>query len=101
MNKTEASNMFKALGDEKRLKIVKKLYNGGEMCACELLELFSCAQSTLSHHLDILVKAKLIIVREAGKWCHYSANKEVIDELLNFIVTPCNCARNNSGCGCE
>lgn len=96
MDRFIASSMFKALSDDKRLKIVKVLYHGGEKCACCLLEMFDCSQSTLSHHMKILVDASLVIAREEGKWTHYSANKEKIDELMSFIETPCACK-----CSCE
>ena len=45
--------IFKALADEKRLRILK-LLRGGERCACVLEEQLDIPQSTLSYHMKIL-----------------------------------------------
>lgn len=91
MHKKEASYLFKALSDESRVKIVKKLYHNEELCACKILEFVDCLQPTLSHHLSILVDSGLLYSRKDGKWTYYKANKEMIDELMAFIKTPCKC----------
>lgn len=68
--------MFKALGDENRIRILKMLRKG-ETCACRLLEELSISQSTLSHHMKILCDAGIVNGRRDGKWIHYSINCEV------------------------
>ena len=78
-------NICKALSDETRLLIVSKLKNGNELCACKLLGLVECNQSTLSHHMKILVDSGLVIARKEWKWVHYSLNKEKINELIIFL----------------
>ena len=78
-------NICKALSDETRLLIVSKLKNTDELCACKLLELVECNQSTLSHHMKILVDSGLVVARKEWKWVHYSLNKEKINELINFL----------------
>lgn len=78
-------NIFKALSDETRLLIVSKLKNIDELCACKLLELVECNQSTLSHHMKILVDSGLVIARKDWKWVHYSLNKEKIIELVDYL----------------
>ncbi len=78
-------NVCKALSDETRLLIVSKLKNEGELCACKLLELVECNQSTLSHHMKILVDSGLVIARKDWKWVHYTLNIEKIIELINFF----------------
>ncbi len=78
-------NICKALSDETRLLIVLKLKNVNELCACKLLEIVECNQSTLSHHMKILVDSGLVVARKEWKWVHYSLNKEKINELINFL----------------
>ena len=78
-------NVFKALSDETRLLIVSKLKNVDELCACKLLGLVECNQSTLSHHMKVLVDSGLVIARKEWKWVHYSLNKEKINKLINFF----------------
>lgn len=68
---TECAKVFKALGDENRLHILKLLC-GGEKCACKLLEELNISQPTLSHHMKILCDTGLITGRKEGKWMHYS-----------------------------
>lgn len=71
----ETSRIFKALGDDNRLTILK-LLKEGELCGCELLASIDIGQSTLSHHMKILGEAGLVNCNKVGKWCRYSLNKE-------------------------
>ena len=75
----------KALSDETRLLIVSKLKNVNELCGCKLLEIVECNQSTLSHHMKILVDSGLVVARKEWKWVHYSLNKEKINDLIKFF----------------
>jgi len=71
------ARMYKAFCDENRLHILE-LLKGGEHCACELLDELQISQSTLSHHMKILVDAEVVSVRKEGKWMHYSIDQEGI-----------------------
>ncbi len=79
----EMVKIFKALSDPTRLEIVNMLQSG-ERCACVILEGVPCVQSTLSHHLKILVEAQVINARRDGKWTHYSINREFAGKLKEF-----------------
>lgn len=79
--------VFKALSDMNRLKILYILKNG-ECWANDLLEELQISQPTLSHHMNILVKASLVYARKKGKWTYYSFNmrgihlcEDVFDEF--------------------
>ena len=50
---TEDAKIFKALCDEKRLKIIS-LLRSGEKCACFLIDDMGIGQSALSYHMKIL-----------------------------------------------
>ena len=67
--------IFKALGDENRIRILK-LLGSGEKCACRLLEEIDVTQPTLSHHMKILCDAGLVTGRREGKCMHYSVSEE-------------------------
>ena len=90
MEAKRAAGMFKALGDENRIHILKMLQSG-EKCACKLLEELNITQPTLSHHMRILCDAGLVTGRKAGKWIHYSINESGIGEigmlLQNLVST--------------
>lgn len=85
MDLKEYASMFKALGDETRLFILKELIVNKELCACKLLEKVNCNQSTLSHHMKILTDSGLVIANKDWKWVHYSINKEKIEALKNYL----------------
>ncbi len=62
--------LFKALADPTRLRIIKLLEHG-ELCVCQLTAALQMGQSRISRHLAILKQAGLIEDRRAGKWVHY------------------------------
>lgn len=71
MEEQKIAVIFRALGDENRIRILKML-SGGEKCACKLLEALNIRQPTLSHHMKILCDAGIVTGRKEGKWIHYS-----------------------------
>ncbi len=72
---------FKALGDEKRLAVLTALADRDDLCACKLLDGLDIGQSTLSHHMKILVDSGLVTVRKDGRWAHYSLDRRRISAL--------------------
>jgi len=66
-------NIFKALGDKNRLRIVKMLQQR-TLCVCEITAVLALAPSTVSKHLSILKQAGLITDKKEGKWVYYSLN---------------------------
>jgi DNA-binding transcriptional ArsR family regulator len=67
----EFMNINKALADANRVRMVLVLRDG-ELCACQLTELFGLAPSTMSKHLSILYQARLVNTRKQGRWVYYS-----------------------------
>lgn len=51
--------------------------------------------STLSHHLEKLKNEELVTVRRDGTFLWYSANTEVLQQLLGFLYAEC-CTRNKA-----
>ena len=89
--------IFKALGDENRIRILKMLYSG-EKCACKLLEELNISQPTLSHHMKILCDVGIVTGRKEGKWIHYSICcdgvkhiRGLMKELLSVENIPADC----------
>lgn len=78
--------VFKALGDETRLKIIEIL-SCGELCACDILESFEITQPTLSYHMKILTECGLVKSRREGSWMRYSNNYELITLVKEFWDT--------------
>lgn len=83
------AKVFKAFCDETRLAVLE-LLQSGEKCACVLLEQVKVGQSTLSHHMKILVESDVVSARKEGKWTYYSINKDgsrYACELLQSVLT--------------
>ena len=88
MDYTDKARVFKAFCDETRLKVLDMLKDG-EVCACVLLEHVHVGQSTLSHHMKILVDSGVVQERKDGKWKHYSMSiqgsafaKQLLKDIL-------------------
>jgi len=64
-------NVFKALSEETRLRIVKLLEHG-ELCVCDIVAALDMIQPKVSFHLAVLKDAGLLKDRKQGKWTHYS-----------------------------
>jgi len=60
----------RALADPSRVRILLALRRG-ELCVCQITELFGFAPSTMSKHLSILHQAGLIRSRKQERWVHY------------------------------
>ena len=63
-------HLTKALADENRVRILMALRDG-ELCVCQITELFGYAPSTVSKHLSILFQARLVESRKDGRWIYY------------------------------
>lgn len=86
----KTAKLFKALSDPNRLAILE-LLQGGEKCACVLLEKLNVTQSGLSYHMKILCEAGIVASRQDGKWTHYRLDDEGRENalaLLRQITTP-------------
>ena len=60
----------KALSDPNRVRILLALRRG-ELCVCQITELFGFAPSTVSKHLSVLHHAGLILSRKTERWVYY------------------------------
>lgn len=85
MNLTEATKLLKSLADENRLKIIMRLLDKEEVCACKLLEELDCTQSTLSHHMKVLVDSGLVNTRKEWKRTYYMLNAKLLNSLSDFL----------------
>ena len=66
----EFMTVTKALADPNRVRMLLALRRG-ELCVCQLTELFGLAFSTVSKHLSILHHAGLIQSRKSERWVYY------------------------------
>ena len=66
----ELMKITKALADENRIRVLLALRDG-ELCACQITELFGLAPSTMSKHMSILYQAGLVDSRKEGRWIYF------------------------------
>ena len=78
------ANMFKALSDVNRIKILELLIKG-ESCSCELINELPITQPTLSYHLKSLSEAGLITSTKEGNRVNHKVRKDVVEELSIFL----------------
>lgn len=76
----------KALADPTRRQIIKLLRNK-DMTAGEIAEYFSISKPSISHHLNILKQAGLILDERKGQNIVYSLNTSVMEELLGWLMS--------------
>ncbi|MEW6661036.1 MAG: ArsR/SmtB family transcription factor [Bacillota bacterium] len=80
------AQLFKALADDTRLKIVYAL-SREELCVCDVATIIGCSVQTASHHLRLLRNLGLASCRKDGKLVHYSLRSPAIAMLLNKVAT--------------
>lgn len=79
------AEIFKAIGDETRIQILS-LLEGREVCAGDLLKSLSIVQSTLSHHMKILVESGIVVCRREGKRSWYSIDGKMLAKVSVYIM---------------
>ena len=64
------SRLFKALGDETRVRIVALLTHG-ELCVCHIQDALNLSQPNASRMLGVLYNAGVVERRRAGNWVYF------------------------------
>lgn len=75
------SEIFKALGDETRTKILY-LLSLEELCVCNLAQILDISVPAVSHHLRLLRALRLVKYRREGKTVCYSLDDEHIVNMI-------------------
>ena len=78
------ARIFKAMSDENRLRIID-LLKEKERTATDLLNVMDFGQSTLSHHMKILMNAGVVSAKRQGKWVVYSVDPAAMDRMQEWI----------------
>lgn len=76
-------NLFKAMGDHSRLKILQAL-GEGEMCVCDLACFLEVSESAVSHQLRLLRQLNLVANRRVGPILYYRLGDQHVDQLLTI-----------------
>jgi ArsR family transcriptional regulator len=77
----DMAQIFGALSDPIRLRMLSLIASASEVCSCSLEEPLAKSQPTVSHHTRILCEAGLIVGEKRGRWMWWS----VVPERLNVV----------------
>ena len=80
----ELENVFKALADKTRLRILALLGNN-EVCVCHLHDSLGLPQPTVSRHLAYLRKSGLVAARRDGVWMHYQLSTSLSPVVQGIV----------------
>jgi ArsR family transcriptional regulator len=78
--------LFKALNDPTRREILEILKEK-DLTAGEIADHFNISKPSISHHLDLLRQAGLVVSVKEGQFIYYSLNTTVMDEMLKWIIS--------------
>ncbi|NVB84074.1 MAG: winged helix-turn-helix transcriptional regulator [Kofleriaceae bacterium] len=80
------TKLFRALGDETRLRIVA-LLSHGELCVCHIEKALELSQPNVSRQLGILRAAGVVDARRDGSWMYYSLAPQDHDSVKAMLDT--------------
>lgn len=95
MTEKQWVRIARALSDPTRLRLFRTIATQGELSCGELAEQFPVAQSTVSHHLHVLMNAGLVQMRKQGQHHFFRVCIQPLQEfcqqlsqLLASVQTP-------------
>ncbi len=77
--------LFKALSDPSRRKILT-LLRQGDLTAGQIAQNFPMSWASVSHHLNVLKEAGLVLAERDGQYIRYSLNVTVVQEVLHHLM---------------
>ena len=81
----DAAEIFRALGDTSRAKIVFSLLQQ-ELCVCDLAAVCDLSESATSQHLRILRGLRIVRLRRDGRMSYYSIEDDHVRVLLGVCL---------------
>jgi DNA-binding transcriptional ArsR family regulator len=78
--------LLRALSDITRQQIILLFVKNKELCVNDIAKEFSLSRPTISHHLSLMKRAKLLNSRKDGKEIYHSINKKYIVETLKSLL---------------
>ena len=79
------NDTFQALSDPTRRAILKMLREK-DLTAGEIAQVFNISKPSISHHLNVLKNAGLVLDERQGQFIYYSLSTTVLDEVLGWIA---------------
>ncbi len=82
----DLAEVFAALADPVRLRILSLVAAAGEVCSCNLLDPLGKSQPTVSHHTKVLAEAGLIRGEKRGRWVWWSIVPERVEAVRSSLA---------------
>lgn len=79
------NDTFKAMADPTRRQILQ-LLKKGKLTAGEIAEHFDMTKPSLSHHLNVLKNAGLVLDERQGQFIYYSLNTTVFQDAIAWLL---------------
>ena len=85
--------LFKALADPVRVRILEFLQRPDaaccsaedRVCACDLEGILGLSQPTISHHMRLLVQARLVAAEKVGRWVYYRIDRPAFAAAAAYL----------------
>jgi ArsR family transcriptional regulator, arsenate/arsenite/antimonite-responsive transcriptional repressor len=79
------ADVFAALSDPVRLRLLSIVASEGEVCSCNLEQPLGKSQPTISHHTKVLAAAGLITGEKRGRWMWWRVVPEQLVALRDAL----------------
>jgi ArsR family transcriptional regulator len=82
------AQVFKALSDESRIRILYLVYKKKEMCISDLEHILDFTQTKTSRHITYLKNSGILNIRKQDQWVFYFIKDElrdIIKQVLSFF----------------
>ena len=98
MDDNEIAEVFKALSDPTRVRILSMLKARGRsccgliarsepgLCACDIEKAVGLSQAAVSHHMGLLRRSGLVEAEKRGRWMYYRRNEAALARLAEMLA---------------
>jgi len=83
----EVAEFFKVLGDPTRIRIVSALFENGELCVNDIVDLVDVSRTAVSHQLRILKDKRIISYRKEGQMKFYHLDDAHVEVIVLLTIT--------------
>ena len=80
------NRVFKALNDPTRREILE-LLKENDLNAGEIADNFNITKPSISHHLDLLGQADLVLSEKNGQYITYALNVTVVEDIIQWLMS--------------
>lgn len=85
MSTDPITSVLSALAEPKRRQAMVLLWQGRELCVCELMSILGATQSRMSRHMGILKTAGLVLDRRDAQWVRYRRHPDIPRPIVHIV----------------